>query len=183
MFHDNKFRTAYDGREAEVSDATALHDFGPSLAVQAAKDECDINNIIDRFNATGQFTHLKDAPLQYADVSHLTDFRDAMDIVVQAQDLFMSLDAKLRARFGNDPAAYVDFLMNPANMDEAVKLGLASYPDSGEDLSTAPLAGDTASKASGAVEKSGKQRSAAPRASNVIPDGFKLVPVGGEGDD
>ena len=45
-------------------------------------------------------------------------------MVNQARDLFMSLDAEVRKRFGNDPAQLLDFLADNKNYDEAKKLGL-----------------------------------------------------------
>jgi hypothetical protein len=39
--------------------------------------------------------------------------------------MFMSLPAKIRSRFQNDPGAFLDFVQNPENRDEMIELGLA----------------------------------------------------------
>ncbi len=37
----------------------------------------------------------------------------------------MRMDAKIRARFHNSPQEFLEFFADPANADEAVRLGLA----------------------------------------------------------
>jgi phage internal scaffolding protein len=41
-----------------------------------------------------------------------------------AQDSFLALPAKIRSRFGNDPALFVEFASDEANKDEMKALGL-----------------------------------------------------------
>lgn len=96
----------------------------PSLTKQSMKAECDINNIMKRFERTGLITHNAARQAYFADVSEVPDFAAAVATVRKAEDMFMSLPAKLRARFDNDPAAYVAFTADPANKDEMISLGL-----------------------------------------------------------
>lgn len=95
------------------------------LTQQSAKDECDINVIVERGLRGGDLSLLarSQAPM-YGDFTNLPDLRSALSIVNKANALFMSLDARIRERFYNDPALMMDFLKNPANYDEAVKLGM-----------------------------------------------------------
>jgi len=37
----------------------------------------------------------------------------------------MALDARTRERFDNDPGAFVDFCLDPSNLEELRKMGLA----------------------------------------------------------
>lgn len=99
----------------------------PSLTDQQFKDETDVNKILMKYIKNG----LQIPPLtgQYLDLTQLPDFREAQDIVLRGQEAFMSLDAHLRARFNNDPAQMLQFLDDPANAEEAVKLGLISKQD------------------------------------------------------
>jgi hypothetical protein len=48
-----------------------------------------------------------------------------MNVVRAADENFMRMDAKVRSRFNNSPQEFLDFFANPANVDEAVRLGLA----------------------------------------------------------
>ena len=87
-------------------------------------EECDINTIVRRFGITGQLPTNVRAPM-FGDFTAAMDYQSALDAVMAAQDSFMSMPADVRARFGNDPGAFVEFCSDPKNRDEAVKLGLA----------------------------------------------------------
>ena len=95
----------------------------PSLTKQSFRDECDINNILRQFNVTGQLPVGSVQP-QYGDFSGITDYQSALNAVMAAQDCFLQLPAKLRARFDNDPALFVEFASDEANKDEMKALGL-----------------------------------------------------------
>jgi len=95
----------------------------PSLTKQSFRDECDINNILRKFNVTGQLPVGSVQP-QYGDFSGITDYQSALNAVMAAQDSFLALPAKIRAKFGNDAAAFVDFASDEANKDEMKALGL-----------------------------------------------------------
>jgi len=95
----------------------------PSRTKQSFRDECDINNILRQFNVTGQLPVGSVQP-QYGDFSGITDYQSALNAVMAAQDSFLALPAKLRARFDNDPALFVEFVSDEANKDEMKALGL-----------------------------------------------------------
>lgn len=101
---------------------------GPSLTKQSFKNECDINGIMKRFERTGIITHNAKREGYFADVSVVPDFAEAVQAVRKAEDMFMSLPAKLRAEFDNDAAAYVRFCADPANKDRMIELGLMEKP-------------------------------------------------------
>jgi len=100
----------------------------PSLTKQSFKDECDINVIMQRFKKVcgSDFLNRYSGYLNgsFGDFSSVTDYRSAIDQIQQARGVFEALPAKVRARFENDPAAFLDFVKNPANRDELVGLGL-----------------------------------------------------------
>lgn len=117
-------KQAYDDHKPE-SDATGLKCTDPTLAQQQFKEECDINTIVERFHLTGEVPQLTELP-KYADFEGVFDFQSAMNAVRQAQETFMSLPAKLRARFDNDPQKFVAFTNDDENLPEARKLGILS---------------------------------------------------------
>lgn len=94
------------------------------LTQQSAKDECDINLIVERAKSGADLSKLARGTPFYGDFTDLPDLRSAMLIVKQAEAAFMSLDAVVRKRFSNDPVQMMEFLNDPANREEAVKLGL-----------------------------------------------------------
>lgn len=102
----------------------------PSRTQQHFKDECDVNNIVAKFRATGSVTHLRNSQSGvYADLTQLPiDLMEARQVVIQAEAAFEQIPAQIRQRFGHDPKNFIDFLADPANDDEAVKLGLKTRP-------------------------------------------------------
>ncbi|WNK12819.1 MAG: internal scaffolding protein [Microvirus sp.] len=118
-------RTEFNYDTNEASQNTALICKDKSLAKQSFRDECDINKIVERFKVTGELPPVIRQPT-YGDFVNIVDFQTAMNAMLSAQQSFMQLDAKTRARFNNDPAAFVDFCSDDANRDEIRVMGLLS---------------------------------------------------------
>lgn len=116
-----KFLTKYDH-----ADVVSPHG-GKSLTDQQYRDECDINHILKQFGATGQVPNLRTEGVS-GDFSDIGDFQSCLDKVNKAKDEFLALPSYIRQRFGNDPKAYVEFCLNPANVDECIRLGLREKP-------------------------------------------------------
>jgi len=100
----------------------------PSRTKQSFLAECDINNIIKAFKVTGQIRHIneKAASGAFIDLPEPQEFQDALHAVKAAHVSFMALPAHTRSRFGNDPAQFLDFMSDPSNQDEIIKMGLGS---------------------------------------------------------
>ena len=130
-------RTPYNYDRDQVSLDTGLSCPEPTLAQQNARDECDINVIMERF---GRGMALPDnfSPPQYGDFVGINDYHSAMNQVAAARESFDSMPANLRARFNNDPGQLMAFLDDSENRQEAVKLGLVPPPP--ETLPAAPQA-------------------------------------------
>ena len=90
---------------------------------QSFADECDINNIMAKYQKTGAITHVNRHGAQY-DFATSTDFTEAMRTVVTAQNMFDGLPSSIRTRFANDPAQFLDFVQDANNTAEMKKLGL-----------------------------------------------------------
>jgi len=93
---------------------------------QSMKDECDINQIMKKFEKTGILPDMIKTNPQYGDFSEPIEYRDSLELVRHAAEQFQALSAKVRARFNNDPEVFLDFATNPANAEEMVTLGLAT---------------------------------------------------------
>jgi len=116
-------RYAGDGLDAFISDMTAQVNTEPSLTKQEFTESCDPNFILDRV-ARGQDINLTAKPF-YGDFTNVpVDYHTALNIVTKAQQSFGMLDAKIRAKFDNDPSKFMDYLNNPANTEEAIASGL-----------------------------------------------------------
>ena len=95
----------------------------PSRTKQAHRDECDVNKIIAKYRKTGVVAHLNNNPQNY-DYAPGVDFQEALELVQQGEDQFNSLPASIRTQFDNNPSDFVDFVSNPANHEEMIKMGL-----------------------------------------------------------
>jgi len=97
---------------------------GQSMTRQSHKMECDINNIVNRFNKDGVITHLQKHGEKYDDVTG-ADYKLWMNKLVEAQQMFEELPSHVRNRFGNDPSAFLNFVQDEKNTEDMRKLGLA----------------------------------------------------------
>lgn len=98
----------------------------PSMTRQEFRDECDINTIMARYDG-----YLSD-PMRVMREPMYVDFTsmpgslmDAMDMFREAEVAFMSLPAKVRKEFDNDPAMFVDYASDPENLGQMREWGLA----------------------------------------------------------
>ena len=116
-------RNPYNYDMALVSQETGLECKDPSLAQQHMKDECDINVLVERFGVTGSMPVTPIEP-SYGDFSGVGDYHTALNKIKAADEAFMALPAKIRAKFDHDPNALLNYLQNEENRDEAIQIGL-----------------------------------------------------------
>lgn len=114
---------------------------GKSMTKQNHKDECDVNQILAKFQRTGAMTHVRERSGEYMDVDPVT-YKEAMDIAAAAQTMFADLPSALRDYFGNDPEAFLEYTQNPQNAD-SVKSGFKEILDP-EGPTISPAAGTDA---------------------------------------
>lgn len=111
-----------DGLKFDVSNSKAV-----SRTQQQFAKEADINFIMSRYMKTGVLVDpakISSRTAVFDDFSSVDDYRTMHDKVINAQQAFQALPAKLRARMNNDPAEFVAFVEDEANKDECIKLGL-----------------------------------------------------------
>lgn len=108
-----------------VSDETGLDCSGdPGKTQQSFAEEVNINTIVRRFGLTGTVPANLRVPLadEFVDI---VDYHSAMNMIKKADEAFMSVPADLRSKFDNDAGRFVDFVSDPANLEEVRSLGLA----------------------------------------------------------
>lgn len=97
------------------------------MTEQQYKDECDINTILRNYGAVP--VPIAEKIPRFADVSEVGDFAKSLSMVTRATEAFEAQPSSLRARFGHDPSAFYEFVSNPDNRAECIKLGLIEEPD------------------------------------------------------
>jgi len=136
-------RNPYNYDTLAASNESGLRCEDATRTQQHFKDETDINNILRQFNVTGQLPTKAISP-RYGDFTGIGDYHSALNQVIAAEGEFMTLPAQLRARFDNNPQELIEFLNNPENKDEAIKLGLVNKAEASAQIveSTSEKAGD-----------------------------------------
>ena len=101
-----------------------ISEWSPSKTRQDPAKYVDINYIVDQYTRTGHLPRLKDGV--YADLSEMGDYRESLEQIRMADELFASMPSKIRAEFDNDPAKFIEFVTDPENTDRMVEMGLAT---------------------------------------------------------
>nr|UXQ88054.1 MAG: internal scaffolding protein [Microvirus sp.] len=96
---------------------------GASRTKQAFIAECNINNIMAKYQRTGAIDHATKHSKDYGFASGC-DFRESMELVRKANEMFNELPSKLRNKFDNDASQFLTFVQDDANQPEMRELGL-----------------------------------------------------------
>jgi len=90
---------------------------------QNHKLECDVNNIIKKYDKTGLILHVSKIEAKYGDMTGM-DFQRMNNIVAEAKTSFNLLPAEIRKEFENSPEKLLTFMEDPENREKAIELGL-----------------------------------------------------------
>lgn len=117
-------RTRYNYDMDEASARSGLECKDATLAQQQFKEECDINTIVERFGITGMLPTNLRVPLA-AEFVDVLDYHTAMNTIIASDKAFMEMPANIRDQFQNNAGRFVDFVSDPANVEQCRKWGLA----------------------------------------------------------
>lgn len=119
-------RHQYDlASEEKVGAETAVDVGDEVLTQQQFRDDADINVIVARFGVgIEQIPFTPVSAEYYGDVSDVYDLGEMLRRVQDAKNRFAELPVKIRNRFHNSPAELWNWVNDPENADEAVKMGL-----------------------------------------------------------
>lgn len=101
--------------------------YGLSMTKQEPAAEANINNIVARYFRTGYLPENNKTP-KFGDFTG-PGFQDMRNAIADIDLQFNMLPAKLRKRFNNDPYHLIRYVEDPANKEEAAKLGLIKLLD------------------------------------------------------
>lgn len=101
--------------------------WGETRTKQSEAKATNINTIVAQYDKTGLLPQTGREAL-FADVADVGDYRSALDLIRQADELFMNIPAGVRSRFDNDAAVFLDWTSDPVNRDEMVEMGLIEAP-------------------------------------------------------
>lgn len=111
----------------------------PLMTKQSFQAECNINEIMSKFDKTGLLEHLNTHQGDYGNFLGFEDYHTSVNRVIEANEAFMTIPAAVRAKFNNDPAKFMEFAQDHENLDELIEMGLANPrpPDSLKDRAKA----------------------------------------------
>lgn len=98
-----------------------------SMTEQSHADYCSINAIMARYRQTQTLPQQAGSPL-YGDFTSAQDFMDCCQRIKAAEEAFETIPASIRAKFNGSIGALVEFVNDPANAEEAAKMGLIELP-------------------------------------------------------
>lgn len=90
--------------------------------------ECDINTLLEHYENTGAWKSFNRMEPVYMDVTEVHDLPSAMQLLAHAEARFMTLPAKVRATFDNDPVRFVQYCEDPKNIEQLREWELAPRP-------------------------------------------------------
>lgn len=94
----------------------------PSMTQQQFKSDCDINNILKKYQKTGAINHFAKYSPIYGDYQS-RDLQEAYELVKRAEKMFADLPSSIRNEVGT-PQGFLDFVQNPSNASRMRDLGL-----------------------------------------------------------
>lgn len=111
-------------------------------AEQAHAEDADINQIMRKAMRGEQSDYINQFAGHYGDSTSL-DFFEANIVIVEAQQMFDALPSGIRSRFHNQPGEFLDFVQDPANEKELIKLKLKNPPREDPPPPASPAAAPT----------------------------------------
>ncbi len=100
---------------------------GRQMTKQSEGDACNINLMLARWLKSGVVKITGQRP-QYGDFSNVDAYHAAVNRLQAADDEFMRIPAAVRKRAENDVGKFLELVLDQANRDELMELGLdASY--------------------------------------------------------
>lgn len=119
-----EIRSRFDQKRIPVT----LSCKAPGRTKSEFRESCDINYILDKYQKTSSLPTMKKEAL-YGDFATAPQYQESLNIILEAENQFQALDAKVRKRFHNDPAEFLEFTADPENSKEMIKLGLQIAPE------------------------------------------------------
>ncbi len=96
---------------------------GESMCQVSDAKQADIHHIMRQFERTGVLNHSAQHEGTYGDFLNLPDYTDAQIQIAEARSMFETVPASIRAKHNNNPAQFVDWMMNPDNREAMLEQG------------------------------------------------------------
>lgn len=126
---EKEFLTAYSNKLQVTTDFDPINQ--PSLTKREFQDECDINNVVQRYSRANQQLQELRFTDEVQDMSQLT-FHESSLIIAKARSTFESLPNKIRAHFNHSVEKYLDAHSSVEGMKKLNEFGILHIPTENE---------------------------------------------------
>ena len=110
-----KFKTPFNNTRVRFSTT------GPSMTHQSMAPECDINTIMRKYERDCIIAHRNTYEGHCGDFTDLPqDYQASLNAVIEAQDMFLTIPARIRKRFDNAPALFPECVSDPQKQHELI---------------------------------------------------------------
>jgi len=93
---------------------------GDSVTQQHFKNQCDVNQIVAAYEATGVDPYAHRAQQQNFGFATSKTFEQASREIAEVHSAFAALPSKERSAFANDPAQWIEAINTPAEIVEEI---------------------------------------------------------------
>lgn len=98
------------------------------IVEQSQKQLTDVDVLLEPAKRNGLLRHVTRYEGEYDDIP-AASYEEALKITTQANTMFENLPLNAKRKFNNNPKEFLEFVQNPANGKEMIKLGLAQGND------------------------------------------------------
>jgi len=98
----------------------------PTSTKQEFKNDCDINQILKKYQRTGAISHFAKYAPQYGEFNPC-DLQEAHDLIKRARKMFDDLPSSIRKEV-QTPEGFLTFVQDPSNKARMAELGLTKAP-------------------------------------------------------
>ncbi len=125
-----------EGNHDQRKNAISFED-SPTRTLQAHKDESDINLIMAKYIRSGVIEH-GNANSQRYGFAPAVDFREALELINEAETQFAGLPSAIRSKFDNSAEAFLAFCEQPDAVSKLVEMGVETSKPPWKQAETPP---------------------------------------------
>lgn len=132
MSKQQRFRSAYDFGDTSVygqvnsyvDEKTGEVVVYESMTADEFRHACDVNRIVEKWQRTGVLEHTARFAGEYGNFIGPESYHEAANRLAEANSMFETLPAAMRAEFGNDVGHFLAFVSDDDNAPRMRELGL-----------------------------------------------------------
>lgn len=112
---------------------------GETMCKESEHELANVNSIMKKA-VNGVLPRINPKSPIFGDFTNVGTYQEVCNRINEIQDEFIrNVPADIRLRHGNDPGKFMDWIHDPENKEEAIKLGLLEDPEGQKKVATASI--------------------------------------------